>query len=89
MSTDLEKMAPGLFAIARGLRDTGATVRMRCIRVGVDENGDGGEIVAGAWPEDPLRRGEVEVNYKLRPPVAEEVPDRPAAPAPRYRGRSR
>lgn len=52
--TDLEQLAPELFAIARQLRDRGATVKIRNIRTGVDEQGDGGTVVAGTMPEFDL-----------------------------------
>lgn len=51
---ELRALAPELFAIAEQQREEGGDVRIRCIRVGVDEDGRGGEVVAGKMPErDP------------------------------------
>lgn len=92
MSQDLEQQAPELFALARQLREqAGGAVRLRCIRVGIDENGDGGEIIAGAMPDD-LRPGEVEIDYTTRltpQEKARETMTSGTLPPPRYRGRAR
>ena len=80
---ELEALAPELFEIARVLRDKhgAGAVRLRCIRVGVDEDGRGGEIAAGKVPApDPG----ITVDYPMRPRVVED--DAPATP---YRGRQR
>lgn len=94
MSQDLEQQAPELFALARQLRDRDPrqAVRLRCIRVGIDENGDGGEIIAGAMPDD-LGRGEIEIDYTHRLTPQEKAREQPRSAAPakpqQYRGRPR
>jgi len=94
MSQDLEQQAPELFALARQLRERDpqqGAVRLRCIRVGVDENGDGGQVIAGAIPDD-LRRGEIEIDYTTRLTPQEKARQQTSTttlPPPRYRGRTR
>jgi len=94
MSQDLEQQAPELFDLARQLRERDprqGAVRLRCIRVGIDDNGDGGEVIAGAMPDD-LRRGEVEIDYTTRltpQEKARETMTSGTLPPPRYRGRAR
>lgn len=82
--TDLEQQAPEVFALARELREKHGAVRLRNIRINVDENGDGGELIAGAWPDEPLLPGEIEVEYDMTP--RNKPDDETAQP---YRGRAR
>lgn len=81
--SDLEQQAPELFALARELREQYGAVRLRNIRINVDDDGEGGDLIAGSWPDEQLRPGEIEVEYKMRHRKAEDEPAQP------YRGRTR
>ena len=50
---ELRAQFPEIFEVAEYFRakdPTPGAVRLRCIRVGVDENGEGGTVVAGKVP---------------------------------------